>query len=202
MSTWIDYTLDVLAGSPTEINLIAERLKQPSTELVNWASARFGEGDPLSEVAAALRELVQFKAIENLAYVHESVNKARRFHNGFKDRSIGIVDSHLYEISEEFPSAIFLVGEYPLVEDASSYQRVIRAGEVIRHTYNDTEDWSQLDIFVPYRDEYEHGLEFGSLWSEWLEEEVAAERGLSLGRDPKADAENDGFEWQWWQQPE
>jgi hypothetical protein len=49
MSNWIDYGLDVLAGSPAEINQIAERLKQPSTELVAWAAGRSGE--PTSEVA-------------------------------------------------------------------------------------------------------------------------------------------------------
>jgi hypothetical protein len=29
MSNWIDYNLDVLAGSPAEISQIAERLNQP-----------------------------------------------------------------------------------------------------------------------------------------------------------------------------
>lgn len=35
MSNWVDYSVDVLEGSPAEINQIAERLKQPSAELVN-----------------------------------------------------------------------------------------------------------------------------------------------------------------------
>jgi hypothetical protein len=40
MSNWIDYKLDVLAGSPAEINQIAERLNQPSLELANWIAQR------------------------------------------------------------------------------------------------------------------------------------------------------------------
>jgi len=33
MSNWIDWTLDVLAASPVEINKVAVRLKYPSPEL-------------------------------------------------------------------------------------------------------------------------------------------------------------------------
>jgi hypothetical protein len=40
MSNWIDHKLDVLAGSPAEINQIAERLNQPSLELANWIAQR------------------------------------------------------------------------------------------------------------------------------------------------------------------
>ena len=36
MSNWIDYDIDVLASSPTEMNRIAERLKKPSQELADW----------------------------------------------------------------------------------------------------------------------------------------------------------------------
>lgn len=38
MSNDTGYVLDVLATSPREINRIAERLQQPSFELLNWAA--------------------------------------------------------------------------------------------------------------------------------------------------------------------
>ena len=101
MSNWIDYNLDVLAGSPAEINQIAERLTQPSLELVNWIAER--DGQQANEVTEGLKELLEFKTVKNLGYVHQDVNKARRFSLAFKSRSYGIVDSHLVEVSEAFP---------------------------------------------------------------------------------------------------
>lgn len=95
MSNWIDYDLDVLAGSPPEINQIAERLKQPSTELVAWAAGKFGQ--PVSEINEALKEMFEFKATRNLGSVDPITNRARRFSLSFKDRYHGIVDSHLFE---------------------------------------------------------------------------------------------------------
>jgi hypothetical protein len=31
-------------------------------------------------------------------------------------------------------------------------------------------DWALPDIFAPFRAEYENGIEFGSLWDQWLKE--------------------------------
>jgi hypothetical protein len=56
-----------------------------------------------------LKELFDFKVTRNLGFVDASVNQARRFALSFKSRSYGIVNSHLYEISAEFPSAVFLL---------------------------------------------------------------------------------------------
>jgi len=170
MSNWIDYDLDVLAGSPAEINQIAERLTQPSTELVAWAAGRCG--DPPSEVAANLKELVGFKATRNLGYVDASVNQARRFSLSFKSRSYGIVNSHLYEISAEFPSAVFLLTYRDMMASYAG-KDVIRAGEVIQSVHDGHQkvqslDWVLIDIFPPFYAEYYEGLPFGSLWQEWV----------------------------------
>jgi hypothetical protein len=170
MSNWIDYELDVLAGSPAEINQIAERLKQPSTELVTWAVGKFGE--PPSEVADNLKKLVEFKATRNLGYVDASVNEARRFSLSFKSRSYGIVNSHLYEISTEFPSAIFLL-TYRDIMASYAGKDVIRAGEIIQRVHDGNQktqslDWVLIDIFPPFLAEYYDGLPFGSLWQEWV----------------------------------
>ena len=169
MANAISYRLSVLATSPAEINSIATRLKKPSTELVDWAAKRFDK--ERSAVAEGITRLVAFEPSANLFYVHESVNKARRFHNSFK-RYSGIVDSHIFEVSTEFPNTLFLL-EY--FDEMSSYtgKTVIIAGKETQHVHDGRQhaqglDWALPDIFAPFKAEYELGLPFGSLWDEWL----------------------------------
>jgi hypothetical protein len=170
MSNWIDYELDVLAGSPEEINQIAERLKQPSTKLLDFLAKKFGQ--PVSEITEGLKELFEFEATKNLGYVDPSVNQARRFSLSFKSRSYGIVNSHLYEISAEFPSAVFLLTYRDMMASYSG-KDVIRAGKIIQGVHDGDQkvqslDWVLIDIFPPFYAEYYDGLEFGSLWQEWV----------------------------------
>lgn len=106
MSNVIDCVLDVPASNPEEINLIAARLKQPSSELLDWVAKK--QNCKPDRIAQSLTELVSFEPTKNLFYIHESVNKARRFENSFK-RYTGIVDSHLLEVSGKFPNAVFLL---------------------------------------------------------------------------------------------
>jgi hypothetical protein len=181
MSNWIDYNLDVLAGSPAEINQIAEGLNQPSLELANWIAQR--DGQAVSEVAEGLKELLEFKTVKNLGYVHQDINKARWFSLEFKDKFYGIVDSHLTEVSGAFPAAIFLLEHF---DAHASYagKRVMRAGEVVQEVVDGDQQvqglaWALLDIFAPFRAEYygeEH--EFGSLWAPWLDAIMTAAKSL------------------------
>jgi hypothetical protein len=181
MSNWIDYNLDVLASNPNEMSHIAERLNESSQELTNWIAQRFGQD--VSEVAEGLRQLLQFKAVENLGSVDNGVSKARRFSLSFKDRHYGIIDSHLFEVSQAFPAAIFLL-EYWDQGASYSGKRVMRAGEVVQEVFDGGQkaqglDWALLDIFAPFRAEYygeEH--DFGSLWQPWLEAVTAAAKEL------------------------
>jgi len=167
--------------SPAEISQIAERINQPSLELVTWIAQR--DGQPVSEVAEGLKELLEFKTVKNLGYVHQDVNKARRFSLSFKDRHYGIIDSHLAEVSEAFPKGIFLL-EYFDMQGSYSGKRVIRAGEVVQEVFDGDQkveglDWALLDIFAPFRAEYygeEHG--FGSLWTPWLDAIQESAKGL------------------------
>jgi hypothetical protein len=181
MSNWIHYNLDVLAGSPAEINKIAERLNQPSSELANWIAQR--DGQPVSAVREGLKELLEFRAVRNLGYVSNDVNKARRFSLAFKSRYYGIVDSHLVEVSEAFPKAIFLL-EYFDMQASYSGKRVTRAGEVVQEVFDGDQkveglDWALLDIFAPFKAEY-YGEEqdFGSLWTPWLDAIMTAAKSL------------------------
>jgi hypothetical protein len=130
MSNWIDWDLDVLASNPNEINHISERLNQPSPELVNWVAQRSKQ--PVSEAVENLKQLLDFKVVMNLGYIDNALNRARRFSlDEFKDKSDGIVRSHLFEISEAFPAAIFLL-EYRDSQWSYSGKQVIRAGKVVR----------------------------------------------------------------------
>jgi len=185
MSNWIDYTLDVLAINPAEMNQVAERLTRPSPELAGWVAQRSGQ--PVDEVAEGLKELLEFKNARNLGSANSALNKARRFDLEFKDKWYGIANNHLFEVSEEFPKAVFLL-EYHDGQASYSGKRVIRAGEVVREVHDGDQqamglDWALLDIFAPFRAEYyseEH--EFGSLWQPWLDAIMAAAKALKDGQ--------------------
>lgn len=170
MSDWIDYRLDVLATNPEEINRIATRLKQLSPELLDWVAKR--DNRKPDEIEQDVTELVSFEPVANLFYIHESVNKARRFENSFKDRCSGIVKSHIFEISAEFPNAVFLLEAY-FMQASCSGKRVIHAGEIVQdifdlNQHSEAHDWVLLDIFAPFVAEWNEGLAFGSLWTKWL----------------------------------
>ena len=176
MSNWLDYDVEVLASSPSEINQIAERLKQPSTSLLNFVANEFRR--PASDISSGLKDLIQFGATKNVGHLDASVNKARRFSLSFKDRFRGIVDSHLFEISGDFPSAIFLLA-YCDMQFSYSGKKVIRGGEVIQQIHDGEQpaqgvDYCLVDIFAPFQAEYYAELECGSLWQEWLGKMAAA----------------------------
>jgi hypothetical protein len=165
-------TLDVLATSPDEINKIEAALQEPCEELLVWVAKKWGK-DP-KEIAADVKALVTFKPTRNLGYVHPSVNKARRFQNLFKDRSWGVVWSHVDFVSRDFSEALFL-GEHWNLQASSASRTVIRAGREIRSVYDGSQraqgyEWVLPNIFAPYQTEYDLGLEFGSLWEQWLSE--------------------------------
>jgi hypothetical protein len=171
MANIIDYRLDVLAGSPEEINSIAARLKEPSSKLVEWVAGRFNEQP--SEAAEHVRMLVSFEPVVNLFAMDENVNKARRFNNSFKSWT-GIVNSHVSEVSSEFPAAVFLLLHYDMGWSWTG-KMVIRSGEVIQEVFDGNQraqslDWVLPDIFAPFKAEWCSKLEFGSLWPEWIEE--------------------------------
>jgi len=180
MGNIIYYSLDVLATSPEEINRIAARLKQPSSELLNWIAKR--DDRKVEEIAQPVAELVSFAPVTNLFYVHESVNKSRRFENSFKSRSAGLVKSHLGEVSAEFPNAVFLLTHRD-PQWSCSGKVVIRAGEKVQDVFDGDQqsqslDWVLPDIFAPFLAEWNDGLPFGSLWAKWVEDAKAALRQL------------------------
>jgi hypothetical protein len=176
MSNWIDMQLDVLAPSPEEISKIEAALQQPCPELLNWAAKRGNQ--QVETIRDDVRLIVRLIPTRNLGWVDPSFNKARRFENEWKDRNWGSVWSHVYSVSQTFPNSIFLA-EYR--DTGASYvgKAVIRAGRKIRHIYDGNQqaqgsDWVLLDIFAPYRTEYELDADFGIFWDAWLLEAEGA----------------------------
>lgn len=50
---------------------------------------------------------------------------------------------------------------------------VIKAGEIVQQIHDGNQqaqamDWILIDIFAPFKTEYEFGTEFGALWQQWL----------------------------------
>jgi hypothetical protein len=146
----IDYRLDVLANSPTEINQITKKLHEGG-----------------------------YTVVCNLGYSHPSVNKSREFQSG----GYGSPDvAPALLVSEEFPRAIFLL-TYVDMQWSYSGKCVICGGRVIRHIHDgeqraQAQDWALLDIFAPFRAEYETDSEVGSLWQQWLDDIIAAANEL------------------------
>jgi hypothetical protein len=176
MSNVIDYILDVLATSPEEINRIATRLEQPSSELLDWV-AKGGNRKP-DEIAQSLAELVRFEPVRDLFYLGDAFNKARRFENSCKTRFASIVKSHVFEIATEFPNAVFLL-EYRDMHASYSGKMVIRAGEIAKEIFDGDQqsqalDWVLPDIFSPFVAEWNEGLPFASLWAKWAQDSKAA----------------------------
>jgi hypothetical protein len=194
MSNWIDMHLDVLASRPDEINAIENALKNPCAELIARRAHRSGM-EP-KDIAEDLKEIVTFIPIRNLGSVDPSVNKARRFESAWKMKFWGLAISHLKFVSRDFPGAVFLAHYY---DDQASFggKIVIRAGEEIRCSHDgdhraQAQEWVLPNIFAPYETEYDLGLEFGSLWNEWLEgmgKELAALTG-HYGGSPGTETSN------------
>lgn len=170
MGNWIDVRLDVLAPSPDEINKIEAALQQPCEDLLAWVAERWGKDQ--NEIATDATNLVAFRPIQNLGYMDSSVNKARRFQHSFKERSWGVVWSHVYCVSRDFPEAIFLAEHWDCQGNYTA-KDVIRGGREIRHVSDNDQqaqcrEWVLPNIFCPYRTEYELDVEFGMFWNPWL----------------------------------
>jgi hypothetical protein len=172
MSNWIDLRLDVLASGPEEINKIERALQEPCDELIAWRAQLCSENP--EDIAANIKEIVSFKPIRNLGYVHPSVNKARRFASEWKDRFWGLVWGHVHFVSRDFPRAIFLAQYW---DDQMSYggKRVFHAGDEIRSSRDNDHhamgcEWVLPNIFAPFQTEHELGVECGTLWDEWIKD--------------------------------
>lgn len=176
MSNSIYYRVDVLASSLTEMNNVAESLKQPSSTLVDWIAEKGRQ--PVHEVAENIKRLLAFVDVGEVVGFIDSIGKTHQFGLSFPQKYHGIVDSHLLEVSRAFPAAVFLL-EYFDPQFSYSGKKVIRADEVVQHIHDGSQkaqavDWVKLDIFAPFRAEYDARLPFGSLWKQWVDDMISA----------------------------
>jgi hypothetical protein len=170
MSNWVDMRLDVLAPSSDEINKIEKALQEPCEELLTCAAERGNQR--VEDIRDDVRLIVRLTPTRNLGWVDPSLNKARRFESEWKDRNSGLVWSHVYFVSQDFPDSIFLA-EYWDTGASYAGKSVIRGGREIRHIYDGKQqaqgrEWVLLDIFAPYRSEYDIDADFGIFWDAWL----------------------------------
>ena len=170
MSNCVDIQLDVLASSPDQINDIELSLQQPCDELLKWVATKWDQTP--EQVAGDLKRLITFQCTRNLGAADPTRNKARRFRNSFRVRRWGLVLSHLYFVSREFPNAVFLMEYW---DTCMSYagKSVIKEGREIRQIHDGNQqaqgsEWVLPNIFAPYESEYQTGQEFGLFWDSWV----------------------------------
>ncbi len=123
MSNSLYCDLDVLASDEMEMSRVAQRLCQPSADLVDWVA----EDSVFAPEKATewLTKLLDFETADNLGSVDEKENKARRFKLSTKVKFFGIIRRHLTEISEAFPKCVLLL-EYRDLQWSFSAREVIR----------------------------------------------------------------------------
>ena len=177
MANVIYYELKVLSMNPGDLQQISDRLRLPSTELVNstvsnCTADHCSTAKPADEVKQNIQDLVAFEETE--CFDQQGI---REFVNGSK-YGRGLILDHLAEISEQFQNAVFLLEYY---DDQLNYSGkiVIHSGTAVAEfedNYQRTQamGWVLPDIFTPFRLEHELKLEFGSLWEEWLDDMAAA----------------------------
>jgi hypothetical protein len=206
MSNWIDYELDLLAQSSEELERVITRLQQPSAELVNWVERQqravravhvpktdFDEQCTLTleppkadhpritSLAEQLKELVQFEMVER--FHSQGITKSCRLKIARRDHSAGILRGHLFEVSAEFPDAILLLFNYDM-QASYAEKMVIKEGEVFQQIHDGRQqaqamDWVLIDIFAPFKTEFELGIEFGSMLQQWLADLAVAVKELN-----------------------
>jgi hypothetical protein len=93
-----------------------------------------------------------------------------------------VIGDGLCEVSEKFPSAMFLLEEFD-GQYCCSRRNVICNGTVIRSAFDDRPaqvgGWVPLDIFIPFECEFYNEMPFGSMWEQFLSE---AEAQIKLHR--------------------
>jgi hypothetical protein len=110
MSNTLYVDIDVLAGSPVEINEITARLNTPSNELVDRLFK--GAGQTREEVQLGLARILSFSIVRKLGNFNPDLNRALRFRIDIASKRNGVLDGHLFEISTAFPTVVFLIERY------------------------------------------------------------------------------------------
>jgi hypothetical protein len=174
-------TLDVLARRSEQMDSIADALERPSEALFTQQWSDQGE------VEAYVRA-ESFKFVCVLGYECPEDTRARRFSSAYDDHPPGIVVRHAHLVSAQFPTATFLLEFW---DHTHASRMVIRGGTTVRDVHTTQQQpfrqpWALMDIFAPYRSEYDNYGEFGSQWQAWVDDVVEAVERLKAMRDVSA----------------
>jgi hypothetical protein len=110
MAQDILYVVNIFASSPAELNLITNRLAEPSPELIRLVAKKTHRA--YGKTANRLRSVVGFTPWD--CPVTYEMGKVRKYHKSMKQVD-ETLELHLYEVSKEFPTAYFSVGCYESV---------------------------------------------------------------------------------------
>jgi hypothetical protein len=171
-------TLDVLARHSEQMDSIAVALEQPSEALFNQQWSDQGE-------VKAYLQAESFKFVRVLGYECPEDTRARRFSSAYDDHPSGIVVRHTHLVSAQFPTATFLLEFW---DHTHASRLVIRGGTTVRHVHTTQQQpfrqpWALMDIFAPYRSEYDSYCEFGSQWQAWVDDVTEAAKKLEAMRN-------------------
>jgi len=177
MTGWIDMQVNVLASNPGESSKIQTALQKPPTELLAWVAETNGEAS--ERFVEKVMKDVTFRLTSNPGYASPPIKCERRFENEWPYYAYGVVWSHLYLVSREFPDVVFLV-EYRDTRLSYAGRVVLHGGREVRAVHDRHQqtlgyNWVLPDIFAPYLAEYRDGTEVSALWDSWsMELESAA----------------------------
>jgi hypothetical protein len=168
------FVVDVLATDPDQADQITESINQASRKLIQDTVAKLKQPE---DSVSYLNELLRFTPADcSDSGITNALGKMRRFRLAIPILRFDIVEAHLVDLSKQFLQTPFLV-EYR--DWYSSCKRVMRDGEIVQEAIDGVHrvhgmDWASIDIFAPFKAEYESGFPFGVLWDEWVDDLIEA----------------------------
>ena len=166
MANWIDYILDVLAGNPAEIDQISERLNKPSRELATWVASEVKNTWMRSKTSFS--NYSRSRPTKTSAFCIARSTKLGG--SAWHSRSIMASSTVIWLKSPKpFPGHIPTI-EYYDMQWSYPGKRVMSAGQIVREIHDGNQQaqamgWVLVDIFAPFKAEYELGVSLGSCGS-------------------------------------
>jgi hypothetical protein len=151
-----------------ELYAVARSLSEPDEDVSRKASCRTASGDDADP--DALRKRIAFASI-GVNNEYDCDGEGWHFSCKTEEQRLPDVLFHLFERSSRHRASLFLIkigheGEYS--EKTVVHGGAILATTVDPHPLTASKPWAPLDIFIPYKTEFETGREVGSLWENWV----------------------------------
>jgi hypothetical protein len=165
------FDVTVLAADAAELSRIADQLREPSPASKQWVHDHQSDG-----------HIFDFSPVGDLLNFGERKGGACKLRTHLTG-AFGLAYCHLLDVSAAFPSAVFLMEAYDM--DSFTEKMVFHGGRLLRATHDNDSHvqggvWVLLNIFVPFKVEYELALPVGSLWDEWVADVTEAAHELRV----------------------